>query len=45
MQFERTKELAFRLCERCVQVCDRDCRRMALRQSALLHQLWLGVRV
>ena len=43
--FGRTKELAVAFCERCGQVCDAGCRRAALRERALLQQLWLGVRV
>lgn len=43
--FERASELTARFCERCGQVCDERCRGQALRERALLHQAWLGVRV
>ena len=41
----RTKALAVSFCERCSEVCDDACRRAALRERALLQQLWLGVRL
>jgi hypothetical protein len=44
-QRKRTAEPAVRFCERCGQVCGVACRRSALRERALLQQLWLGVRV
>ena len=43
--FEGTKELAVTFCARCGEVCNAGCRRAALRERALLRQLWLGVRV
>lgn len=43
--FTRTKEVAVTFCERCAEVCNEGCRRAALREQALLQQLWLGVRV
>ena len=43
--FTRTKELSARFCERCAEICDDGCRRAALRERALVQQLWLGVRV
>lgn len=43
--FTRTKEVAVTFCERCAELCEEGCRRAALRERALLQQLWLGVRV
>jgi len=43
-QDEKTETPTVRFCERCGQVCDAGCRRAALREHALLHQLWLGAR-
>jgi hypothetical protein len=43
--FKRTKELSATFCKRCGRVCVEGCRRAALRERALLQQLWLGVRV
>ena len=43
--FMKTRELTARLCERCGRVCDDACRRTALRERAMLQQLWRGVRV
>ena len=42
--FAKTREMTVRFCERCSQVCDEGCRRQALRERALLHQAWVGVR-
>ena len=41
----QTKGLAVGFCERCGEVCDDVCRRAALRERAMLQQLWLGVRL
>jgi hypothetical protein len=43
--FGKTKESVVSFCERCGEVCDDGCRRAALRERALLQQLWLGVRL
>ena len=42
---KHSKESAVSFCERCSEVCDDACRRAALRERALLQQLWLGVRI
>jgi hypothetical protein len=44
-QRKRASEQAVSFCERCGRVCDAACRRSALRERALRHQLWLGLRV
>jgi hypothetical protein len=41
----RTKGLAVSFCDRCGEVCDAGWRRAALRERAILQQLWLGVRI
>ena len=42
--FAGMRESTVRFCDRCSHVCDERCRRQALRERALLHQAWLGVR-
>ena len=42
---KKTKELTVRFGERCAEICDDGRRRAALRDRALLQQLWQGVRV
>jgi hypothetical protein len=43
--FERPDETTVGFCERCGDICDDRCRRVASRERALLHQARLGVRV
>jgi hypothetical protein len=41
--FRRLTESTVRLCARCARVCDDTCRRAAIRERALLQQIWRGV--
>jgi hypothetical protein len=41
---ERAKEQGLSYRERCGEVCDDGCRQAAMRERALMQQLWLGVR-
>jgi len=42
--FPRAHETSRTFCERCGQICDDHCRGQALRERALLHHAWYGVR-
>ena len=43
--FGKTRELAVEFCERCSRACDAGCRRVALREQALLQAWRFGTRI